>query len=102
MTSYADLTTKKARVQFIRDKLANDKQWALRGLLKIYSLQTDSEQMAGVTCHQNGVGFTGSDAELLTSFAQQYERRSDLSDKQMTWVFKKMPKYAGQLERISR
>lgn len=98
---YADLTTKKAKVQFIRDKLSNDKQWAIRGLLRIYSCQTTSEQAANETEESNGVGFNGMDAELLSSFAQQYIQHKNLSDKQMIWVHKKMPKYASQLERLS-
>lgn len=97
MTKYADLTTKKARIEFVRDKLKTDVQWAIRGLLKIYSFQTDSEQFSGVTVHHNGVGFTGSDAEFLSSLAKQYERRNSLSDKQMAALHRCMPKYARQL-----
>ena len=43
----------------------------------------------------------GADAEFLTSLAQQYERKGDLSEKQMNILYKKMPKYAGQLLKMS-
>jgi hypothetical protein len=91
--------TKKARTAFIRDKLSNDQAWALRGLLAIYANQTADEQAMAQTTYANSIGFTGADAEFLTSLAKQAEARGTLSPKQMIYVLKKMPKYSGQLER---
>ena len=36
-----------------------------------------------MTKHQDGVGFSSADAEILTSFALQYGRKGRLSDKQL-------------------
>lgn len=96
---FVDCKTKKDRVAFIRRMVAEDASWAIRGMLRIYANQTADEQSSEDTKHLNGIGFTGSDANLLSSFAKQVERGRNLSDKQMFYVFKKMPKYAGQLER---
>ena len=94
--------TKTARVAHIREQLATNERWALSGLLRIYSYQTESEQATLSTRDENGVGFNGVDAELLSSFAEQYKERGRLSPKQMGLLMSKMPKYAGQLEKISK
>lgn len=87
--------------------------WVVRGMLAILKYQTDEEQMAGVTVEDNGVGFNGVDAEILTSISIQATkyltmRPNDterytrcISPKQMEIARKKMLKYAGQLARIS-
>lgn len=98
---FADLKTKKARVQFIREKLGNNRAWAYRGLVRIFENQTAGEQQMGATVEHNGIGFTGADAEFLTSLAEQYQERGSLSPRQTEILFEKMPKYARQLERIS-
>ena len=88
-------------IKIFKEKLATNKAWALRGLKIIYDNQTADEKRDASTKHYNKIGFTGSDAEFLTSLAQQYERKGDLSDKQMALLYKKMPKYAGQLLKMS-
>lgn len=72
-----------------------------RGIVAIWRYQTSSEKVTGTTNQDNGVGFNGADAPLLTSFAEQINRGRTLSEKQMGWARKKMPKYAGQLARIA-
>lgn len=97
--SFANCKTKKERIAFIREKLGTDARWAICGMLRVFANQTADEQATEDTKHDNGIGFAGCDATLLSSFAKQVERGRALSDKQMHYVFKKMPKYAGQLER---
>jgi len=93
--------TKQQIKEFVRGKLANDTRWALHGLTKIFEFQTAAEQEYETTCEYNGVGFTGADGEILTSFAKQYINRKWLSEKQMAIVMKKMPKYWKQIISIS-
>ena len=93
--------TKKAIKDFLKSKLGTDAGWALRALKKIYENQTADEQASGSTHYINNIGFTGCDAEILTSFAGQLDRRGFLTEKQMNLVFKKMPKYWGQILEIS-
>ena len=102
MATFNDLTTTKARTGSIRHKLTTDAKWAVRGLLRIYEAQTEDEKSSEDTKHDNGVGFTGSDASLLSSYAKQVLAGNTMSPKQMKYIFKKMPKYARQLERISK
>lgn len=101
MSEFSKLTTKKARVAYIRSKLSTDLTWALRGLVKVYEAQTEDEKAQGATVLNNGVGFTGTDAEFLTPLAQKYIRYGTLSDRQLGFVTKLMPKYAAQLERVA-
>lgn len=93
----------------MRKLLAANQAFATRGLLRIFDYQTAVEQDAEQTHERNGVGFTGADAEILSSMAKwvrTWEALPDthprkakpaLSDKQLAIVFKKMPKYAKQL-----
>lgn len=80
-----------------REKLASNPVWATRGLLAVYKYQTEAEKAAGSVTVDNGVGFAGVDGEFLSSLARQYQSRGSLSAKQMSFLYKKMPKYAKQL-----
>lgn len=95
------METKKITKDYIREMVTTNDSWARRAVLAIYQYQTDAEQYAGVTTDDNGVGFSGPDAEILTSFANQLKQGRTLSTKQMNLAKKKMGKYAGQLVRIA-
>ena len=81
----------------IRENLASSDEWCLRGLIAIFNGQTEDEKATATTKEDNGIGFTGVDAELLTSFAIQYIDRGRLTGKQMIYLRKKITKYAAQL-----
>jgi acid phosphatase class B len=93
--------TKKAMAEFLKTKLSTDEKWAVNALLKIYARQTASEQIAGVTAELNGVGFSGKDSVILSSFAKFYQTKNFLSPKQMSYVFKLVPRYWKQIFDIS-
>ena len=92
---------KKWTKEEIREKMATDGRWLIRGLLAIYDRQTFQEQANGYTVEDNGIGFNGVDAEILSSIALNYKTRNFISPKQLAIVQKKMPKYAKQLSRIA-
>ena len=92
--------TKKAKIAFIREMVTTKMDWAYRALMTIYMAQTEDEKACNDTKHENGVGFTGHDAEILTSFAKGYEQYGCLTDKQLRCLFNKIGKYAGQLYRF--
>lgn len=86
----------------IKTELASgNRPLLIRALLAIYEGQTSHEKLSMATTEDNGIGFNGVDAEILTSFVEQWKRKSWLSDKQYALLQKKMPKYSGQLERIA-
>ena len=87
--------------KFVKEKLASNKNWAINALVKIFEFQTKEEQLSEETIETNGVGFTGVDAEILTSLAQHYISKGWLSPKQMNILYKKMPKYWMQIIKIS-
>jgi hypothetical protein len=94
--------TQKNTISFVKNQLASNKVWALKALVRIYQEnQTQAEQIGGVTTEDNGRGFSGIDAMFASSLAEQYLRRGDLSDKQMGFVHKIMPKYARQVVKMS-
>ena len=98
---------KKAALAWFRATLATDIALAYDCLLTIFSMQTASEQAADVTVEHNGVGFSGVDAEIFSSFAKQLlSRRTNnpaarLSAKQEALLLKRMPKYARQYSEIT-
>jgi hypothetical protein len=85
----------------IRDMVAVREEAQNRALIAIYNGQTQQEKVSQTTVEDNGIGFSGVDAEILTSFAEQFLRRQFLSPKQRAILAKKMPKYAGQLWQIA-
>ena len=114
-TKFEDLTSDKARIAFVKDKLVNDERWMLRGMYAVYQRQTEDEKQIEDTRESNGVGFSGIDGGILTSFSNQMVKRNFVSrmnqqdislrdffsDKQAVYVRKYMPRYARQLVRIA-
>lgn len=94
--------TKKAAIAEMKMNLRTKPEWALKGLITIYESQTESEKSIGATVEHNGVGFTGVDSILLSSFAEQVLSGRVLSQRQMVVLLKCMPKYAGQLYKIEK
>ena len=91
------ITSKAQLVSMLKTQLATRPQQAIKGLMRIYANQTESEQSSGIVISNNGIGFVHVDSEILTSFAKQFEERGSLSEKQLAILYKKIPKYAGQL-----
>ena len=110
MASGSVTATKVAKVKSATD--ANGKVWTkddikalletndaavIKAMLRIFEYQTYSEQQSEHTQDFNGVGFSGVDGEILSSFSKQFQTRGFLSLKQMTIARKRMKRYAGQL-----
>ena len=91
------ITSKAQLVSILKTQLATRPQQAIKGLMRIYANQTESEQSSGIVISNNGIGFVHVDSEILTYFAKQFEERGSLSEKQLAILYKKMPKYADQL-----
>jgi len=85
---------------FLKKQLATNQAWALRALVRVHEFHTADEQAVGVTRENNSVGFSGVDAEFLTSLTRQYLTRGSLSPKQMGFVFKRMPRYWKQIKSL--
>lgn len=93
--------TQLQKKEFLKKKLSSDPRWVKNALLRIYAFQTSEEQNSEQTYFHNGVGFTGADGEILSSFAKQLQRKGFLSPRQMRILYKKMPKYWKQILSIS-
>ena len=67
--------------------LATDEVWALRALVRLHELQS----------------FSADDAEFLNSISAHYIKhgRKRISEKQLTWVMRKMPRYTAAIVEIS-
>jgi len=85
----------------IKDLIENRNDAVIRGMLRIYDLQTESEKVFGDTHENNSIGFSGVDGDIMSSFVKFYNKTNFLTFKQMKIARKKMLKYAGQLTKIS-
>ncbi len=105
---YDNIKTKNDKILYMKQKLSSDSRWMLKALLTIYERQTADEQVTKSTRVHNGVGFTGVDGEILSSFAERLQQRGGMrvigadvntifSEKQQILLKRKMPKYARQL-----
>jgi hypothetical protein len=100
--SYADCTTKVARIDYIKRAIAHSDKWMLGALTTLYAYQTSDEQQDRSASHLNGCGFNKYDAVFLSSLAERVNKGLTLTEKQKDFARKLLPKYAGQLERIAQ
>lgn len=76
---------------------AND-QAVARALMIVYANQTDGERRSRQTIEDNGVGFTGCDAEVLTEVAEKWKQWGRwASPRQANFVRRKVRKYHKQI-----
>ncbi len=94
-------TIKKWKKDEIKLLLETNDKAVIRGLIRIYERQTEDERKAYNTRYENGIGFNGSDAPILSKLAAFYLKNGYLSLKQLQLVRKKMLKYSGQLAAIA-
>ena len=86
-------------------KLETSTKMVERSLLVIYGNQTADERASQSTSKDNGIGFTGADAFILSSFAEWVLKGEAkgipegkrLSPKQLEIARKKLRKYTRQL-----
>lgn len=86
--------------EIIKSRMLSDDAWLYRGILAIYTFQTEAEKFDNQTIEDNGIGFNGADANILSNFAVQLNLKKFLTDKQKMLARKKMVKYSGQLLNI--
>lgn len=80
-------TNKEELINTLKTQIRTDRLTAWRALKRIYENQTEDEQTSEFTKYDNGIGFTGSDSEFLTSLAKQLLLYGNLSDKQTKCLF---------------
>jgi len=88
---------KKEAIETIRNSIQRNDKAVYCALIKIYNQQTAQEQRSEDTIEDNGVGFSGVDGKILSSFAGFYRKTGFLTVKQMLIARNKLCKYAGQL-----
>jgi hypothetical protein len=89
------------KIEEIRSLLEKNEIMVKRSVVEIYNNQTSEEKLTGETKENNGVGFNGVDAYIMSSFARQIIEKNFLSKKQMIIAKKKIKKYARQLTEIA-
>jgi hypothetical protein len=102
LDSLAGCSYIKDRKKLIREGIYTNDGIMAYCLIYIYQQQTYEERLTKTTRVDNKVGFSGVDAELLTSFAEQLQAKGWLSYKQLKYARKKVAKYTGQVERYLR
>lgn len=100
MLSQIQPTRKVHTIETIRELLATNDEAVKRALIALTARQTSEERFAEKTIENNGRGWNGADAELMTSFTKQLSHRGWLSAKQIRIARRRLPKYAGQLLKV--
>jgi len=94
--------TKANTTLFVKQQLSTKPEWAVKAMVRIFEEnQTSDEKTDQLTKHDNGIGFSGTDAQFLSSLAKQFIEKDYLSEKQVAFVLKKMPKYHKQVIAMS-
>lgn len=97
-----ETTTKRVwRKDEITTLLNTNDGFLCRAVVKIYERQTLDEQSNDTTSNNNGIGFNGIDAFILSRFAKFFADKKYLSPKQIVVARRKMLKYAKQLTTIA-
>lgn len=89
----------------IQDLIATNDKAVERAVIRIWENQTADEQSQMTTNRDNGIGFTGADAEFLTKMAQWLFRSARPEGKRFTYGQMKvvrplMSKYWRQLRDV--
>jgi hypothetical protein len=101
-TEAVDVKGKIWSKESIQELLDKNDEAVYRAMLQIYDRQTADEQKYKDTHLYNSVGFTGVDAEIMSSFTESYKKWNKLTPKQMVIARKKMKKYWKQLLDVIR
>lgn len=97
--------------KMVSDNLRESDKWLVRAIICIFEHQTADEQTSEQTKYDNGVGFSGVDSQILSSFAKRIiehgqarfpRYQSPLSVRQLEIARRLMPKYSLQLVRIAK
>ena len=93
--------SKKWKKEDIRKLLETNDVAVIKGLIRIYELQTSDERAWETTHNLNGVGFSGFDGEFMTKVAKFFLKNGYVTEKQFKFIKKKMMRYAGQLAKLA-
>ena len=84
----------------LKTLITTDPNWTVAALLHVYSYQTADEQKSDQTEEDNGMGFNGVDAPILSSITKFYNRTGMMTKPQLGVVQRAIGKYHGQCEGI--
>ena len=91
------ISNKKQLILGLKKQLTTRPERALLALQRLYEFQLEDDRDEARGKHRNGRGFDRLDREILTFFAEQLLKNKSLSEKHMRIIFRRIPKYAGQL-----
>lgn len=86
-----------ATYEELSDLIDSSDEWAAGALMELFQFQTVDEQSINGTVHDNGVGFNGFDAPILTDMSKFYLERRYLTPKQLIFIRRTVKKYINQL-----
>jgi len=95
-------TTKKEYVKFLKQKLSENREWALKGLLVLYDAQNEIEKETGHAAGHDRIGFNRIDSPVLNALAKKYLENNKLSLFELSHLTQRIPKYATQLYVVAK
>jgi len=97
MTTADKASPRPATEAAFMDLFQTSDEWVVGSLITIYNKQEMDEKEKGTTIRQNNVGFNGIDAPILSDIARFYLEKGRLSEKQVSFIRRTIPKYIRQL-----
>jgi hypothetical protein len=92
---------KKWNVETIKHLLETNDDMVYLSLIQLYNQQDDIEKRLGETCINNGRGFNGVDSPFMSSCAEFYLKKKQLTPRQLTKVRKTIMKYSRQITNLA-
>ena len=94
---FTKFTNQKQWKAYIQNLLYTNNNALLKALVVLYNYQESDEKVYGVAIHENKVGFSKNDSEILTKIAEKFISGKKLTLNEFYIVQSRVPKYWRQI-----
>lgn len=94
---FTKFTNQKQWKDYIQKLLYTNQKALLKALIVLYNYQETDEKILGVAIHENKVGFSKNDSEVLTKIAEKFVSGKKLTITEFYTVQSRVPKYWKQI-----
>ena len=96
-SDYRNFTNQKQWKAYIQKLLYTNQKALLKALIVLYDFQEADEKMYGAAIHENKVGFSKNDSEILSKIAEKFISGQKLTQHEYYIVQTKIPHYWKQI-----
>jgi hypothetical protein len=89
--------TRKQVIAFMKLKLSFDNRWLIKGFLRLWESQTETEKTNYISHGHNQYGFNKLDSLKMSTIYREYQSNKALNDNSLKYLKRKMEKYSAQI-----